>query len=130
MSRLALAIEQIIFARNYTLRFLDTIDEADWFRMPSDGVTHIAWQVGHLAMAEYRMALQRIRGAQPEDANLTPCQDDLQEGAPRSSWKVPFVVGDLGAADEAKRMAGARGPKGHPCRLREPRNNRGPGSLL
>ncbi len=30
----------------------------------------IAWQVGHLAMAEYRLALERIRGPQPQDAGL------------------------------------------------------------
>lgn len=70
MNRLATAIENLIFARNYTLRFLDAIEPADWFRMPSEGVTHIAWQVGHLAMAEYRLALDRLRGVRPEDANL------------------------------------------------------------
>ena len=70
MYRLAFAIEQLIFARNYTLRFLDAVDPADWFRMPAEGVTHIAWQVGHLAMGEYRLALDRLRGIRPEDANL------------------------------------------------------------
>jgi DinB superfamily len=70
MSRLQIAIEQLIFARTYTLRMLDAIDPADWFRMPHEGVTHVAWQVGHLAMAEYRLALERLRGARPDDANL------------------------------------------------------------
>src|SRR5262245_6374741 len=69
-SPLQLAIEQIVFARNYTIRLLDHTDPADWFRMPAGGVTHIGWQVGHLAFAEYRMALLRIRGARPEDALL------------------------------------------------------------
>jgi DinB superfamily len=70
MSRLNAAIEQLVFARTYTVRLLDTIDPGDWFKMPSEGVTHIAWQVGHLAMAEYRLSLERLRGARPEDANL------------------------------------------------------------
>jgi len=70
MSRLQAAIEQLVFARTYTLRLLGTIDPGDWFKMPSEGVTHIAWQVGHLAMAEYRLALERLRGARPEDSNL------------------------------------------------------------
>jgi len=70
MSRLKFAIEQLIFARNYTQRFLDAVNPADWFRMPTDGVTHIAWQVGHLAMGEYRLCLDRLRGVQPDDANL------------------------------------------------------------
>lgn len=70
MSQLAAAIEDIIFARNYTIRLLDAVDQDDWFRMPADGVSHIAWQVGHLAMAEYRLVLDRLRGSRPEDANL------------------------------------------------------------
>src|SRR5579871_930214 len=70
MSRLQLAIEQIIFARNYTTRLLDQTPAADWFRQPPGGITHIAWQVGHLAMAQYRLALARIRGTQPQDAGL------------------------------------------------------------
>jgi hypothetical protein len=69
MSRLQMAIEQIIFARTYTIWLLDNTDVADWFRQPG-GVTHIAWQVGHLAFSEYRLGLQRIRGARPEDAAL------------------------------------------------------------
>jgi hypothetical protein len=70
MSRLQLALEQIVFARNYTLRLLDQTPATDWFRQPAAGVSHIAWQVGHLAMAEYRLALERIRGPRPTDAAL------------------------------------------------------------
>src|SRR5262249_1334951 len=70
MSRVQPAIEQIVFARNYTVGLLDQTPQADWFRQPSAGVSHVAWQVGHLAYAEYRMALWRIRGARPEDEGL------------------------------------------------------------
>ena len=70
MSRLQLAIEQIVFARNYTIGLLDQTKTDDWFRQPPGGVSHIAWQVGHLAFAEYRMALWRIRGKQPHDDAL------------------------------------------------------------
>src|SRR5687767_13034970 len=38
--------------------------------MPPGCITHVAWQVGHLAFAEYRLALERIRGPKPDDANL------------------------------------------------------------
>ena len=72
MSRLSFAIERIVFARNYTLRLLDRTEVADWFRQPPGGVTHIAWQVGHLAYAEYRTALERIRGVAAGDAELIP----------------------------------------------------------
>src|SRR5262249_42091120 len=70
MSRLKLATEQIVFARNYTIWLLDNTKTADWCRQPAEGVTHIAWQVGHLAMAEYRLALERIRGRRPDDGEL------------------------------------------------------------
>lgn len=70
MNRLELAVEQIVSARRYTVALLAEIDERDWFRMPAEGVSHIAWQVGHLAMAEYRLALDRIRGYRTDDEQL------------------------------------------------------------
>ena len=70
MSRLQLATEQIVFARNYTIELLDQTPVAEWFRQPPAGVSHVGWQVGHLACAEYRMALWRIRGTQPQDCEL------------------------------------------------------------
>jgi hypothetical protein len=70
MSRLQLAIDQIVFARNYTLWLLDQTPVADWFRQPPAGVSHVAWQVGHLAFAQYRLAIWRIRGQRPEDEGL------------------------------------------------------------
>lgn len=63
-------LDQIRFARRYTCRLLDSIPPSDWVRIPPAGVSHIAWQVGHLAMAGYRLALERIRGQLPEDAHL------------------------------------------------------------
>lgn len=73
MSRLTDATDQIVFARAYTLGFLDTIPPAEWFRMPAEGGTHVAWQVGHLAFAQYRLVLERVCGL-PADAEavLTP----------------------------------------------------------
>jgi uncharacterized damage-inducible protein DinB len=70
MTRLDFAMEQIVFARNYTIRLLDRVSEGDWFRRPAGGVTHIAWQVGHMAMAQYLLCLDRIRGVRPEDEEL------------------------------------------------------------
>ncbi len=71
-ARLEIARKQIEFARAYTLGLLEDIDEADWFRMPAEGVTHLAWQVGHLAMAQYGLALFRLRGRQEIDSQLMP----------------------------------------------------------
>jgi DinB superfamily len=70
MTRLELAIEQIIFARNYTIELLDQTPVGEWFRQSPGGVSHVAWQVGHLASAEYRLALWRIRGEQSQDSDL------------------------------------------------------------
>ena len=67
MSHLQFAIEQIVFARNYTIGLLDQTPSAEWFRQPPGGVSHVAWQVGHIAFSEYRLALWRIRGPQPQD---------------------------------------------------------------
>jgi hypothetical protein len=72
MSPLQLATEQIKFARSYTLEALAAVKDDDWFRPPPGGVTHLAWQVGHLAMAEFRMVLERVRGPRPDDADVLP----------------------------------------------------------
>jgi hypothetical protein len=68
--RLDLAVSQIEFARKYTLGLLEDVAEADWFRQVSPCPTHLAWQVGHLAMAQYALTMVRIRGKQSEDENL------------------------------------------------------------
>jgi hypothetical protein len=70
MTRLQIAIDRIKSSRDYSLRLIDSTPAADWFRMPAPGVTHVAWQVGHLAIAEYRLALERVRGDRPEGTNL------------------------------------------------------------
>jgi hypothetical protein len=67
---LELALQQVQFARDYTLSILAEIDDADWFIMPPRCPTHVAWQVGHLAMAEYGLCLFRQRGRQPIDPEL------------------------------------------------------------
>src|SRR5262245_12522100 len=62
MSRLQFALDQIVFASNYTCGFLEQTKTNDWFRIPAAGISHIGWQIGHLAFAKYRMGLWRIRG--------------------------------------------------------------------
>lgn len=69
-SGLPTATEQIRFARDYTLSLLADMDDQDWFVMPSGLVTHVAWQVGHLAMAEYGLCLFRQRGRGERDGEL------------------------------------------------------------
>lgn len=62
MTRLETAVRQIEAARIDTMRFLDTIDDADWFRQPFTGANHVAWQVGHLAIAEYGLVAGEVLG--------------------------------------------------------------------
>ena len=69
-STLQLACKQIEFARTYTKSLLEDVEEDDWFRCPAEATTHLAWQIGHLAMAQYGLCLFRVRGRQPEDLEL------------------------------------------------------------
>ncbi len=64
--------QEVKQSRKYTNLLLDSIDEEDWFRQSSDKITYIAWQVGHLAVGQYRLALLVIRGPQPRDEELIP----------------------------------------------------------
>jgi len=70
LSRLELAIAQIQFAREYTLSLIADIADDEWFRQPTEGVSHLAWQVGHLAMAQYGLCLFRMRGRADIDLEL------------------------------------------------------------
>lgn len=74
MDLLAVALEQLQRGRSYTLGLLDDVPASEWFRMPAEGVTHIGWQVGHLAFAEYVLCLRRIRGERAEDHTLIPTE--------------------------------------------------------
>jgi hypothetical protein len=68
--RLELAQRQIEFARGYVLSLLADVGDDDWFRQPAGAPTHLAWQLGHLAMAQYGLCLFRQRGRGEGDAEL------------------------------------------------------------
>ena len=72
MSERELAVAQIKEARSYVSAILETIPEADWLRFPTGCESNIAWQVAHLAMANYRLGLERVRSVQPADESLIP----------------------------------------------------------
>lgn len=69
---LEIALKQINFARECTLSLLEDVGEDEWFMMPEPGVTHVAWQVAHLAVAEYGLCLFRLRGRHADDVKLMP----------------------------------------------------------
>ena len=84
--RLETAIRHIEFVRKYTMTLLEDLEPDDWFWMPSGSKTsgsktggsgtdtfktHIAWQVGHIAMSEYGLTLFQQRGRNREvDSSL------------------------------------------------------------
>lgn len=68
MNRLQFLIGQVAASRLYTLDLIDDVDEAQWFDPGPGGVSHIGWQVGHLAYAQYRLVLERIRGRRDDDS--------------------------------------------------------------
>ena len=72
--RLEIAVKQIEFARECTLSLLADIRDDEWFVMPDNCVTHVGWQVAHLAVAEYGLCLFRIRGRHSDDVELMPAQ--------------------------------------------------------
>jgi hypothetical protein len=72
MSRLSEALAQIDFVRGYNLERIETIPLSEWFTIPPGGVSHVAWQVGHLTMAQYRLCLERLRPRTAEDESLVP----------------------------------------------------------
>ncbi|MCH2181888.1 MAG: DinB family protein [Mariniblastus sp.] len=70
--RLEIAKRNIVSAREYTLTLLEGLSDEQWFWTPEPAVSHIAWQVGHLAMAQYGLTLFRQRGRSEIDGSLIP----------------------------------------------------------
>lgn len=66
------AVGQIRFARQYVLTLLDATPQDRWFEIPPGHSSHVAWQVGHLAVAQYGLLMFRLRGRQPDDLELIP----------------------------------------------------------
>jgi uncharacterized damage-inducible protein DinB len=72
ISRLELALDRIRGARTFTESFLRDLTAAEWYWTPAELTTHVAWQVGHLAVAQYNLCLRRIRGRTAADQALIP----------------------------------------------------------
>jgi|SRR5262245_22524472 len=74
MNRVSHFFDALVFARGYTVELLDTIPMSEWFTMPVGCPSHIAWQVGHLAMAEARLVAERIGGRQVVEEGILPAE--------------------------------------------------------
>lgn len=79
--RVEVALQLLVSARQYLGTMLDGLTDDDWFWVPNTGLvsgseppycSHIAWQVGHIAMAEYGLMLFRQRGRAEVDLDLMP----------------------------------------------------------
>tara|TARA_B100000029_G_scaffold477096_1_gene521822 strand:- start:18 stop:575 length:558 start_codon:yes stop_codon:yes gene_type:complete len=57
--------------RVLSLQMIERVPYEQWFEMPL-GITHVAWHVGHMAIAEYFLGLALVRGAQDEDQAIIP----------------------------------------------------------
>ena len=94
MSQGSTAWQEIDAARRYSLSLLDDFSEKDWFRQPAEGVTHVAWQVGHLAAAQYLLGLTRLRGELASDKEVVPPE-----------FLTLFIRGSVPDPDPAKNPA-------------------------
>lgn len=65
-------VEQMNWTRQYCLQLIHSIPQELWYTMPSGLSTHVAWQVGHLAVSQYGLMLFRQRGRSPGDLELMP----------------------------------------------------------
>ena len=72
---LSCIVDDLKQARAYATDMLSHADESLWFRQPADGVNHIAWQVGHMTIAQYGLCLKRIRGVHASDEDLLPVEE-------------------------------------------------------
>ena len=64
-------IYQLERTRVLSLQMIGRVPHNQWFEMPV-GVTHVAWNVGHMAIAEYFLGLVFVRGARESDRDFIP----------------------------------------------------------
>lgn len=94
IDRLASAMERIRTSRMLTSSFLQDIAADQWFWQPPGLSTHVAWQVGHSAAAQYALCLKRTRGGVESDAQLIPAEFAASFGRgsePASAGESPSV---------------------------------------
>ncbi len=65
-------LAQMIWIRQYTLQLIESVPNELWFVTPDTSPSHLAWQVGHLAVAQYGLMLFRQRGRAAGDMDIMP----------------------------------------------------------
>ena len=66
------ALAQMQWMRKYTQQLIESVPSELWYTIPTGTTTHLAWQVGHLAVAQYGLMLFRQRGRVEADMQLMP----------------------------------------------------------
>lgn len=98
MNRLEKLIHQFEHTRTYTQRVLEQTDRGRWTELVSlDGVngTHIAWQVGHLAVCEAYLLWGILLGRDETQLNALPAEygplfnKGVQPANPSEQWIYP-----------------------------------------
>ncbi|MCA9238946.1 MAG: DinB family protein [Planctomycetales bacterium] len=70
--RIEAAVKQMEQVRGVLKGYLEDMQPHEWFGQPAGGVTHVGWQVGHLAAAQYMLHIGRVRGVLESDAEFAP----------------------------------------------------------
>lgn len=65
-------LAQMNWTREYSLQLIESVPHDLWYVQPEGLATHVAWQVGHLAVSQYGLMLFRQRGRSPGDLDLMP----------------------------------------------------------
>lgn len=66
------AIAQMQFARAYLKGMIESYPAELWLTIPSGATSHLLWQVGHIAVAQYGLMLFRQRGRAEGDVQIMP----------------------------------------------------------
>lgn len=86
--RLDAASERMRGSRKVTQSFLGDLTAAEWYWSPKEFTTHVAWQVGHIAVGQYSLCLRRVRGRTAADEKFVS-----------DAFLTAFGIGSAPAAD-------------------------------
>ncbi|MEM6329784.1 MAG: DinB family protein [Planctomycetota bacterium] len=98
------ALERMRLARRITRSLLEDLEPEQWHWQPGDGLNHIAWNVGHIAFAQYFLCLKRVRDRTIEDESLitTKFLKAYKQGSrPRPAGDDAFAAHQVHAVFEA-----------------------------
>jgi hypothetical protein len=66
------AIGQMKFTRLYLKDLIADFEPREWTLIPDGASTHLLWQIGHIAVAQYGLMLFRQRGRVEGDVSIMP----------------------------------------------------------